>query len=1026
MSNLNISRPPQSLDPWFVEIEQVWNEIEGSVNDNDSRITTLETQIATGVVVSINAQGEPALQGAVVLDASGSVSLVQAGNTITIVGSGVSDHGALTGLTDDDHTQYLLADGTRSLTGNLSFGNNQALSFRVEVLASTPGSGGNQGRLIFNQGDLRLKVDNGTNFVDVGVTDHGLLTGLGDDDHPQYLLVDGSRAVTGNLTVNGIYLNEATESFAMESQEDDGAGAVAFIMDTANALADASAKLLSVRNNGVEVFSIDKDGIATGGLSSPDSVYALIDTDNDSTTEVFSVRKDAPTSGSATVVMEVNEAGELSLPQGTSGLRIGSAGAPSDPLDVDGTANIQGDLTLQAELLTQTGVIRSLTDLIFQMDSNDDETAQTIFQNGAGNPVLTLDENGDLTLVGNLQNTVDALSMLSVETDDALAVAYILDTVNALVTDGALLLSLQNQGTEVFAIDKDGQNPYTPTIYVQPSAGGAGILAAATKLNTLGGGIIQLMPGTYDVGTGLDLSGLAYNNLRIKGTGENTILQHTDVGAGSVATISGLLVGTNDEPVDNVTVDDTDITITTAANAAPYVVGTILTITGTDADTTETVQEIHEVAIDGNDITGVVGLKRQISRNMTGVTLRAWNPTRQIALEDLVLERSSASATGLGLSVTYGAYFTVRNVVVRPELGSTNLGNALSFSNSKGVLVDQCRSNSCAAGAYLTRCYDSQVSGSEFENILTASGEDAGIYIHSGSMNIDVFNNIVKNSNAKGINIFNQAGGNPLGTCDFVRISNNYIEETEGQGIDIGGNRDCIVEGNNLMRCTDVFGGSNVALNMSESIRAVVDGNILKLCGFGIQYTDAQDFIISNNTVFQSLANIDGITGGGALRGTIDGNKINDCSGGISVSLNSDQIVISNNTVTGDIQGAGIRCFGATNIIIDGNMVDVQSGTGSHGIHLDDSGTTPCTDCIVSNNIVCNAAVDGIRIEGVSDCMISNNRVKGSGVDGIGLEDATNPCDQNMISNNHLRGNTGTPIDDNSTGVNNDFLDNKS
>lgn len=31
---------------------------------------------------------------------------------------GVTDHGALTGLTDDDHTQYLLASGTRDLTGN--------------------------------------------------------------------------------------------------------------------------------------------------------------------------------------------------------------------------------------------------------------------------------------------------------------------------------------------------------------------------------------------------------------------------------------------------------------------------------------------------------------------------------------------------------------------------------------------------------------------------------------------------------------------------------------------------------------------------------------------------------------------------------------------------------------------------------------------------------------------------------------------------------------------------------------------
>jgi hypothetical protein len=36
-----------------------------------------------------------------------------------------------------------------------------------------------------------------------GVTDHGALSGLGDDDHPQYLKTDGSRALTGALSAGG-------------------------------------------------------------------------------------------------------------------------------------------------------------------------------------------------------------------------------------------------------------------------------------------------------------------------------------------------------------------------------------------------------------------------------------------------------------------------------------------------------------------------------------------------------------------------------------------------------------------------------------------------------------------------------------------------------------------------------------------------------------------------------------------------------------------------------------------------------
>jgi hypothetical protein len=69
-------------------------------------------------------------------------------------GGGASDHGALTGLTDDDHTQYLLADGTRALSGDLQMdANNIDAATTVNLTgdvaftersdhASTPAAGG--------------------------------------------------------------------------------------------------------------------------------------------------------------------------------------------------------------------------------------------------------------------------------------------------------------------------------------------------------------------------------------------------------------------------------------------------------------------------------------------------------------------------------------------------------------------------------------------------------------------------------------------------------------------------------------------------------------------------------------------------------------------------------------------------------------------------------------------------------------------------------------------------------------------
>lgn len=63
-------------------------------------------------------------------------------------GSGVSDHGSLTGLTDDDHPQYVLADGSRTMTGNLTVnasinatGNITANRLTINTVNSGDGTG---------------------------------------------------------------------------------------------------------------------------------------------------------------------------------------------------------------------------------------------------------------------------------------------------------------------------------------------------------------------------------------------------------------------------------------------------------------------------------------------------------------------------------------------------------------------------------------------------------------------------------------------------------------------------------------------------------------------------------------------------------------------------------------------------------------------------------------------------------------------------------------------------------------------
>jgi hypothetical protein len=179
--------------------------------------------------------------GAAAFPASGSsqwidVRPIIGGASLTGV---VSDHGELAGLTDDDHTQYLLADGTRGLSANWDAG---AVEIRAETFESDVASGTapftiasttvstnlNADLLDGQEGSYYVDSDNfgGTEWTDLtdsGAStlhknDHGGQDGLTDDDHSQYALLAGrsggqalygGTAASNNLTLRAT--NNATD-----------------------------------------------------------------------------------------------------------------------------------------------------------------------------------------------------------------------------------------------------------------------------------------------------------------------------------------------------------------------------------------------------------------------------------------------------------------------------------------------------------------------------------------------------------------------------------------------------------------------------------------------------------------------------------------------------------------------------------------------------------------------------------------------------------------------------------------------
>lgn len=118
---------------------------------------------------------------------------VQIGNLPSA--SGGTDHGGFSGLADDDHPQYLLADGSRPLSGTWTVG-----SHNIQFTGSASIKGGSGEAIQLGSGNITLKDILAADVLKWDGTaqqlqfskpttgiDHGDLSGLADDDHTQYL-----------------------------------------------------------------------------------------------------------------------------------------------------------------------------------------------------------------------------------------------------------------------------------------------------------------------------------------------------------------------------------------------------------------------------------------------------------------------------------------------------------------------------------------------------------------------------------------------------------------------------------------------------------------------------------------------------------------------------------------------------------------------------------------------------------------------------------------------------------------------
>lgn len=583
--------------------------------------------------------------------------------------------------------------------------------------------------------------------------------------------------------------------------------------------------------------------------------------------------------------------------------------------------------------LSSTGNV----DVFLDRDNDDLNEAFTVYQNVTtptpGNELFQVRANGEVEIFGGpLIGGTSPFELQSKEADGASAEAVVIDTQNLMSTTGAKLLVVKNQGTEVWSVDKDGISSGGFVTVVKPSEGGAGIQAAVNTIATAGGGIVQLLEGTYAVSTAITMPATA-NNVMIRGVGDSTIIQTTSVSHGFNFSTSPF----DTSPINAVTATDTSIFMTTPGDATPYVAGDRVMIEGTDpSGRQERVFNIVKTA--GNPSSGEIELVYPIYFSLSSGTftpqvtgMRNFN---HLTVRDMKITASPFNPGYSAVRITHSYNALIENITME------NHSIGVNFTNySVRPTVRNCRINTgniaSSNGIFFSKATEILIEECIIEDI-----DNIGINFRFTCNDV-----VIKNCLINGVNGTFGNGIALTGDSGHYRrflIDGNILERIHNNGVIVAGGSDVRIVNNIFKDCADRTVVAVIELN-NVTKKVVIAHNHIIRAKLGINLALAEDCSVIGNT-------IEDIYSGGtspygiSVSGTghvVKGNIIrNSFSNGILAVATSCSIL--DNIVT-DTSAPGMRIAACTNMIVAQNHIRNSTGV---GLLVDNT----CTNSIFSVN----------------------------------------------------------------------------